>query len=192
MTRFSTSITNAVIYQLGWFACVVGAARGWGTEGAVIAFGLTAVHLLLAESPRREVPLLAAAGLIGITVDSLHAGFGVLEFSGHQAGTPAPLWIVALWVQFGTVLHFCMQWLSRRYLLASVLGLVGGPLSFLAGERMGAAAFSEPRSMSLAILAISWSLALPLLVFIADRLGGSGRYRLFTLPTSGASVAPPS
>jgi hypothetical protein len=106
----------------------------------------------------------------------------VLEIK-PMSGTLAPLWIVALWVQFGTVLHFCMRWLSKRYLLASVLGLVGGPMSFLAGERLGAATFGEPRALSLAILALSWSIVLPALVAIADRLANeqdrAARYRIF-------------
>jgi hypothetical protein len=174
-----SSLTNAVLHQTGWFACVLGGAWGWGTAGAALALGLTALHLALAERPGLELPVLAAAAAIGVTVDSLHAGFGVLAFNGHEAGTLAPLWIVALWVQFATVLHFCMRWLSKRYLLASVLGLIGGPMSFLAGERLGAATFGEPRTLSLAVLGISWSIVLPALVALADRLGEAGRYRIF-------------
>lgn len=174
-----SSLTNAVLHQTGWFACVLGAAWGRGTAGAALALALTALHLVLAQRPGRELPVLAAAAVLGLTVDSLHAGFGVLAFNGHEPGTLAPLWIVALWVQFGTVLHFCMRWLSKRYLLASGLGLVGGPMSFLAGERLGAATFGEPRTVSLIVLGLTWSVALPLLVAIADRFApAAGRYRI--------------
>ncbi len=174
-----SSLTNAVLHQVGWFACVLGAAWGWGSAGAALALALTALHLSLARWPGREILLVAAAALVGLTVDSLHAGFGVLAFNGHEAGTLAPLWIVALWAQFATALHFCMRWLSQRYLLASVLGLIGGPMSFLAGERLGAATFGEPRTLSLAVLGLSWSIALPALVALADRLGEGGRYWIF-------------
>lgn len=174
-----SSILNAVLYQLGWFACVVGAAQGWGTTGAGIALLLVMVHVGLAERPDREWPLLLAAAGIGLVVETLHAGLGILDLSGHRAGSLAPLWILALWLQFGTVLHFCLSWLSGRYALASILGLVGGPLAFLGGERLGAATFGEPRLLSLAVLGLSWAVALPLLVALADRLGGSGRYGLF-------------
>lgn len=182
-----SSLTNAVLYQLGWFACVLGAARGWGSAGAATALALTVVHLALTESPWREARLLAAAGLAGLTVESLQAGFGILELSGHQAGTLAPLWIVALWVQFGTVLHFCLRWLSKRYLLASVLGLIGGPLSFLAGERLGAAVFGAPRFFSLVVLGFSWAIVLPVLVALADRTDVAGRYRIFPGEDPGVS-----
>lgn len=178
-----SSIANLVLYQIGWFACVLGAANGWGAGGAIVAVVLAAVHLALSGRPDREWPLLLAAMAAGLVVDTIHAGVGVLDFRGHAAGAPAPLWILGLWLQFGTVLHFSMRWLSKRYLLASILGLIGGPMSFLAGERLGAAAFGEPRALSLAVLGISWSIALPALVAFADRLTDGlkepGRYRIF-------------
>lgn len=174
-----SQILNVAAYQTGWFACVLGAANGWGTAGAAIAIALAMAHVAAAERPDREWPVVLAAGGIGLVADSLHAGLGILDFRGHQAGTLAPLWVVALWLQFGTVLHFCLRWLSRRYLLASILGLVGGPLAFLAGERLGAATFGEPKLGSLALLGVSWAILLPLLVALGDRLDGSGRYRLF-------------
>lgn len=182
MTR--SSIANALLYQLGWFACVVGAAQGWGTTGAGIALLLVVLHLGLVERPERELPLVLATATIGLGAETLHASFGILDFRGHQAGSVAPLWVVALWLQFGTVLHFCLRWLSRRYALASLLGLLGGPLAFWSGERLGAAAFGEPRAFSLALLGLSWALLLPALVAIADRVGGSGRYRLFKTAAS--------
>jgi hypothetical protein len=175
-----SSLFNAVFYQVGWFACVLGAAGGWETLGASAAIFLALFHLALAEQPDREWPLMLAAASIGIAADTLHAGLGVLDFQGHEAGTLAPLWIIALWLQFGTALHFCMRWLSRRYALACVLGLVGGPMAFLGGERLGAATFGEPRVLSVVLLGLSWAIILPTLVAIADRLGGIGRYRIFS------------
>ncbi len=174
----TSTVLNAVLYHIGWFACVLGAASGVGTLGALVALILVGAHLVLAERPDQEWQLVLTVAAIGVFVDSLHAALGILDFRGHQAGSLAPLWLVALWLQFGTVLHFCMRWLSQRYLVASMLGLVGGPLAFLGGERLGAASFGEPRLLSLALLGLSWSLLLPLLVLIADRLGGVGRYRL--------------
>lgn len=172
-----SAVINGTLYQVGWFACVLGAAWGWGTAGASLALLLIAVHLLLVEKPAQEWPLLAVAGAIGLAADTLHGTLGVVRFAGHEPGTLAPLWIVALWIHFGTVLHFCMRWLSRRYILASILGLIGGPLSFLGGERLGAAAFGEPRLASMALLGLTWSVALPLLVAIADRLTQESGYR---------------
>lgn len=169
-------LLNVALSQAGWFACVLGAAGGWGTAGAAIALLLALAHLGLADRPGREWPLLLYAVALGLVLDTFHAATGILDFRGHEAGTLAPLCILALWLQFGTTLHFSLHWLSRRYPLAALLGLIGGPLAFLGGERLGAAAFGEPRALSIAVLAVSWAVAMPVLVAVADRLGGRGRY----------------
>jgi len=178
LSRSRSALLNAVANQVGWFACVLGAAAGWGAAGAAVALALVLLHLVFASRPEVEWPLVLVAGGLGLVIDTLHADFGVLEFKGHEAGAVAPLWIFALWVQFATTLRFCMSWLSRRYVLASMFGLIGGPLAFLGGERLGAATFGEPRFWSLAVVAASWSVALPLLVAVSDRMGEGGRYRL--------------
>jgi hypothetical protein len=194
LTKTRSSLLNALLYQVGWFACVLGAAAGWGSLGASLAIALAVVHLWLAESPGKEWPLMLAATGVGIVVESIHAALGVLEFQGYEVGTIAPLWIVVLWLQFATTLHFSLGWLSQRYRLAFVFGLIGGPLAFLGGERLGAATLGEPRMLSIGIIGLVWALAMPILVRFADRLGGRGLYRglagrLKTAADLGAGVA---
>ena len=181
---------NAVLYQVGWFACVLGAAHGWGTAGALLATALSMLHLALAEHPGREWPLMAVALVIGAWVDTLHGAFGVLDFPNHRPGTLAPLWLLALWLQFATTLNFSMRWLSRNFLLAGALGLIGGPLVFLTGERLGAATLGEPRWLSIAVLGVVWALALPGLAALARRLGGAGRYPLIEARAQRSSTGP--
>ncbi len=177
-----TLVVNGALYQAGWLACVFGAAGGWPELGASLALALIGTHLWLAEERRREALLVGAAGLLGLLLDTLQLRLGVFSYpSGTPVAGLAPPFIVVLWMQFGTLFHYCFRWLSGRYLLGAALGLVGGPLSFLAGERIGAISFSPPRAASFALLGLVWALALPLLTWIADRLrpatGASG-YRL--------------
>jgi hypothetical protein len=174
-----SSLLNFLFYQVGWFACVLGAANGWERAGTTAALVLVLTHLSLAERPGAEWPLMLTALGYGLVVETLQAGSGILDFRDHQPGSIAPLWILALWLQFATIVHFCLRWLSQRYFLACALGLAGGPLAFLGGERLGAATLGEPRMFSLAVLGFSWAIALPTLVWIGDRLGGVGRYWIF-------------
>jgi hypothetical protein len=137
----------------------------------------------------RELLLMAAVGILGLTVDSLQLRLGVFTYPG---GTPfagfAPPWIVMLWLQFATLLHFGLRWMSGRYVLATALGFVGGPLSFWAGERVGAIEFAS-LSAYLA-LACVWAAVMPALIWLADRLGPRrGGYRLVRRrPASRTSV----
>jgi len=56
--------------------------------------------------------------------------------------------------------------------------LTGGPLAFLAGERLGAVSFLPPRVSHL-LQGLCWSVARPLLVYFTDCLFGSDRTKCF-------------
>ena len=154
----AAKLVNLALYQVGWFACVFGAAGGRPWAGAGVALGLVAIHLALVRDREREAKLLLAAAALGLFLDSLQLNLGVFRYpSGTPVSGLAPPWIVALWLQFATLLHFGLRWLVGRYLLAAVLGFVGGPLSFWGGERLGAIQFSSP--LAYLVLAFVWALA---------------------------------
>jgi hypothetical protein len=62
-----------------------------------------------------------------------------------------------------------MSWLKGRFALATVLGAVGGPLAYLAGERAGAAALGPTHAIAFAVIAAEWALAMPWLVWMEMR-----------------------
>jgi hypothetical protein len=173
---------NFGLYQIGWFAIVVGAANHQPWLGMGLGLAAIGVHLLLAHGWVRHLSLLLASGTVGLILDSLQLWLGVFRFpSGAVVPWLAPPWEVVLWMQFATILPFCLRWLSRRYLLGSVLGFIGGPLAFYGGERLGAIAFLSPQLLHYAVLGIVWGLAFPLLLWLSDTLvterGLGGQYR---------------
>lgn len=169
-------LLNLTLYEAGWFACVLGAAWGHGGAGAALAGGLLLVHLALARDRRSETKIVALCGVLGFVLDSAQASTGRLSFTGPlsiaaESRALAPVWVVMLWLQLGTTLRSSLRWLRGRYLLAAAFGAGGGPAAFLAGERLGAAVWGEPRWLTALALAVAWGLATPLLVFAADRIG---------------------
>lgn len=62
-----------------------------------------------------------------------------------------------------------LRWLQPRPLLAAVLGLVGGPLAWYAGARLGALELPDP-SLALSVLGAGWAALMPLLLWLASRL----------------------
>jgi hypothetical protein len=70
-----------------------------------------------------------------------------------------------------------MRWMSGRYLLAALFGAIGGPLSYLAGARLGAMSFIDTGA-AVTALAVGWGLAMPLLMWLAARLPQRGRTQL--------------
>jgi hypothetical protein len=166
------SLINYVGFQLGWFACVGGAAhrRPWlGPAAAVLLIG---AHLAGSERRVRELRRLAAVGLFGLVLESAAIAAGLYGYAGGgPAWWLAPAWIVSLWVLIAATFESSLSWLNGRPWLAAAFGAVGSPLSFSAGVKMGAAGFLVPTPIGLAALAAIWAAALPL-AFEISRLAG--------------------
>lgn len=172
----STFLVNFLLYQIGWFCCVLGAAWCLPSLGMCIALCLVGVHLWLATDRTMQLKLLVIAAGVGLAVDSVQLWGGVFVFpNGVVVEWLPPPWMSVLWMQFATTFQYSMRWLSCRYMLSACFGFAGAPLAFFAGERLGAVEFLPPRLMHYAVLAIFWSVAVPLLVYISDRAAARRR-----------------
>ncbi len=168
-------LLNFLVFQAGWFSCVLGAANGYPLVGPVAVLLAVSIHLLMAYQPRKELALVLLAALIGALFDSLLLRTGWLIYPNGMlwAGT-APYWIVAMWLLFATTLNVSLRWLRGRYFAAALFGLVGGPMSYYGGAKLGGLTFIEMPS-ALVALAIGWALVTPLLVGLSERLDGMQR-----------------
>jgi hypothetical protein len=164
-------LVNFLLYQAGWLACVLGAAWQYPWTGMFLALLLVAVHLWLCSQPIEQIKLLLVSAGVGLVVDSTLLWAGAYRFSAgmHTTWLP-PLWMTVLWMQFATTFQYSMRWLSGRYGLSALFGLFGAPLAFYAGERLGAIEFLAPRLLHFLALGILWCGAIPLLIYLSDRL----------------------
>lgn len=156
---------NLLLYQVLWLACLIGAGRGWPWLGVVTAVVVIAVHLSLTRDRRSDAMLIIAGAVIGYVADSILVLAGLMRFPVHaQLLGPSPLWMVALWAGFATTLNGSLSLLRGRPIVAAVLGLVGGPMAYIAGEKLGAIEIGSPRGWGLLAIAAEWAIALPLLI----------------------------
>jgi len=173
-------LVNFVLFQIGWFACVQGAAHGMPWAGVAAALVIVAWHLARAPRPRPELTLLVIAAVIGFAWDSALVAAGWIEYpNGALIPGTAPVWIVAMWVVFATTLNVSLGWLKRSLPLALLFGALGGPLAYVAGGKLGGLSFLQ-QTPALIALAIGWALITPLLLRIADRCDG---YRMASVVT---------
>jgi len=150
-------IVNALLFQLGWFACVLGGDSPWLLLVAVAL----AVHLLWVSSWAREGKLLLSVFLLGSAVDSFLLHMGVFDFG--EPRTLIPLWLALLWLLLATTLDHCLAWSARPWWRASLLGAVGGPLAYYAGARLGGVELPLGDVPTLALLALIWAVLMPVL-----------------------------
>ena len=157
-----TVIVNFVAFQAAWFIAVLGAAWGYPWIGPfavvawIVAFGVW--H----PSARDDVVLLVGAGLIGFAVDSVSVLAGVISFpQAAGPGFPTTIWMIALWINFAASIRHSLNWIRGRYALGLLFGGIGGPLAYLAGEKMGALVIYSPFGVVLA-----WIVAMPLILLL--------------------------
>ena len=163
---------NVILFQVGWFACVLGAANGLPWAGALAAAAIVGWHLARSNQPRHEGVLVAAAVIAGAAFETVLVQTGWVRFdSGVLLEGTAPYWMVALWAVFATTLNVSLRSLRGRPWIAALLGAVGGPAAYVAGARLGALEFVAVGS-ALAAIGVGWALLAPALLSAARRLDG--------------------
>lgn len=166
------SLINYVGFQAGWLACVMSAASGRPLLGLAAALLLVVMHLSLAQRRWTEFKLLLSCVAIGTVFDSLLLATGWVSYpNGEWLPFLAPYWIVAMWLLFASTLNLSMAWLKGRVWLAVIMGAVGGPLSYIAGHKLGAIGL-ENAPAAMIFLAIGWAIIMPLLCVLAQRMNG--------------------
>lgn len=162
-------IVNAIAYDLGWVAAVFGAAKGYPWLGPVYAAAMVAFHLRVMPDWKREAKFLALVAAYGLVVDSALSLMGVFHFlPGQSIGGAAPLWLVSLWIMFGTMFNGCLPFLRRRWVLLAVSGGVLGPLAYWIGTRIGAMTLGVDLAVAIAALALVWGVTFPLLSRVSE------------------------
>jgi hypothetical protein len=163
-----SALGNFLLFQIGWFGCVLNAAARPLT-GAAIGFLMVAVVLWRRRDRRGELVLLSLAAVIGTLCDSLFVMSSRLHYAGASSTPLPPLWDIALWPLFATTLNGALGWLKERLKLAALLGAVAGPLAYFGAARLGAVQLGTPFS-TLLLLAGAWSVLTPLLLVLARGL----------------------
>ena len=165
-------LVNFVVFQSAWFAAVLGAAHQlplWGTAAVLAAF---AWHLAVSARPLEEANLFAVVCLIGFIVETGNVLLGHVSYpSGQPVANLAPYWMVALWGLLAIALNVTMRWMKGRYGLAAVLGAIAGPASFVSGVKLGGAQFIHA-TPALIVMACSWAVLMPALMWLSMRFDG--------------------
>ncbi|MEO4047529.1 DUF2878 domain-containing protein [Pseudomonas sp. CAU 1711] len=166
MTAPRPLILNALLFQIGWFACVFGARHPWLL---VLALACLVGHFAWVAPWRVEGRLVASVMLFGSALDSFLLNLGVFDFGG--SGRLLPAWLALLWALFATTLNHCLAWTARPWWLGSLLGAVAGPLSYLGGAKLAGVGLPLGLWPTMLMLALIWAGVMPVVH------GFAGMYR---------------
>ena len=150
-------IANALLFQLGWFVCVLSGDGPWLLAVLVIV----AVHLLWISSWQAEGKLLISVLLAGSALDSFLLNLGVFDFG--EPRTLIPLWLACLWLLLATTLNHCLAWTAQPWWRASLLGALAAPLSYYGGAQIAGVGLPYGTWQSLLLIGALWALVMPVL-----------------------------
>jgi len=164
-------IINFILFQLAWFSCVIGAAKGMPWLGVLVSIYVFGVHIYQAKQAKQEFLLALSVLLIGAISDQVMLSFRLIDYlNSGWSNALVPVWILALWLGFSTILNVSLRWMKGRYLIAVIFGAVGGPLAYFSAEKIGAVILHGQNSyIGLSIL---WAFITPLLLVISNYFDG--------------------
>ncbi|MES2821059.1 MAG: DUF2878 domain-containing protein [Pseudomonadota bacterium] len=151
-------IVNALLFQLGWFACVLSPRYPVLLLVPLLAI---AVHLAWVSSWALEGKLLVSVFLAGSALDTVLMHLGVFDFGEERL--LLPLWLALLWLLLASTLNHCLAWTAKPWWRASLLGAISAPLSYYGGAQLAGVGLPYGTWPTLALLAGIWALALPLM-----------------------------
>ena len=166
-------VINVLLFQVGWFSCVLGGAYSKPLLGSVIVVAVIVYHLYQAKELKQEISLLIIALIIGFIFESLMTYMDLAVYTvGQFHPAIAPYWMILMWPLFATTLNLSMRWLKElSALFVAIIGGVFAPLAYLAGSKLGAVEYDNTVT-SLSVIAFSWTALFPVLVVASSKLNG--------------------
>ena len=165
------SAANLILFKIVYGLSLVGVSIGYPWLGAMGLLGFFVWHAKTSPHARADFILVGIAVILGAAVDTLNIQAGVLVY--HEAWPSihfAPFWIIVLWANFAIIMNGALRWLQGRYLLAAALGAFFGPFGYVLGVKLGTASYASGKLEFVLVTGITWMIALPLLLFISDKL----------------------
>lgn len=169
------NIWNLISVDVGWGACVLGAAWGFHGLGLIVVLLLLIIHIALIERNKIQIVLTVAfiTMVTGFFADTLLIILGTVEPNRWLMPPPfTEIWDLMIWVNFSLTLDRVFRFLQQRPFLAAVLGAVIAPPTYYAAGRLGALRFSEPSYSGLIWVGVVWFFVMPWLSLMARHFYG--------------------
>lgn len=164
-------IINFVLFQMAWFACVVGASCDIPWLGVQVVMAILVWHIGHSKQYMPELRLMLVCLLTGGLYDQMLLSSGLITYSSHGwSDALVPAWILGLWLAFATLLNGSLRWMHGRYLTGALFGAIGGPLAYAGAEKIGAVMITGRNSYI--ALSLGWAIITPLLLGVAARYDG--------------------
>ena len=163
---------NIIGFYLCWFISFYGASINNFYLGPVSVIVFLFVHFSKVMYDRKEIIFILICLFSGFVVDSIFLNLGIIKYKGisPMSSNLAPIWVVSLWACFGATIYHSFRWAKRKYLTMFFLGAVSGPFIYFSAYNMRVLFFDDNFIEVLVVISIIWSIVIPLLILISDKI----------------------
>ena len=161
-------LIDLAIFQAAWFACVLATLSPFPRILPLAGLTLVLVRVLLTQRIKHALPFLLACAILGVLGDALLVKLGFLGFSPYPNLWGAPLWMVALWLNLGLMLHPLFSCFVDNCLRAMIGFSLGGLAAYYSGDKLSVLTLEKDWQTALAI-AVEWAAAGIVLHFVQIR-----------------------
>ena len=172
MSEKRIKVLNAIFFYIIWWGCVLGIQYSYNYLGPLLTIIVGIAHLNIIVDFKKEVKLILAVGLLGLIVESFHLHSNLLDYSGYIFSNSLfpPLWILCMWLGFAGTLNYSMFWMKGRWILMIICGAIFGPMSYLAGVKLGVLNLNFSYTLSIVVIGITWGLSIPIMYYMNKKI----------------------
>ena len=165
-------IFNIAGFYFCWWISIFGASNNYFFIGPFFVMFFLMLHFFYVINQKKEIIFILICFFIGLLVDTFFLRFDIIDYKGYLPDNfnIAPLWVISLWMCFGSSISHSFKWVKGNYLLLSILGAVSGPLIYVSATKLEVLYFNYGIYINLICVSIAWGLFLPLVVYISDKL----------------------
>lgn len=169
---YSKKLLNGLLFYVGWFICVIAAAKNRPEWALVATVAIVAAHFILYDKRWKDFILLVVLSSAGLLIDTFFLWAGWISYQSPNRFFIhlAPLWIVCLHAIFSTTINHSLAWLKNYLFASSFLGAGGIAWTYLAGQRLGAIDLLLPNFLSLLAIGCVWFFYLPCVYWFSLQL----------------------
>jgi len=163
---------NVAFFYIYWWLCFIGASNHSYYYGPVSVLVYFLIHFYFIKNKVLEFKYISFCIILGFLIETLMLRMSFISYNGllSEKFSIAPIWIILLWGGFGSTIFHSFKWILTRYYVAFFLGGLVTPIFYFFADKIGAIVINESFVNAYFILAIVWSFALLLLIYIAERM----------------------
>jgi len=156
MTSIQHKVVSFVLFNVLWISAVAGRHDYIVLSGLLLASQFI-YSIFIAKVSWTLILRLFAVGLL---LEAIVISLGIIDFAGGYF----PLWLVMLWLGFSSMAPVALDWLVPKTVFAILVGMISGPLSYVAGIKLNAATV-DSMPLAVASYAVVWGLMMAYFVF---------------------------